>query len=228
MALIGKGLALSFIDVAQSIVDSILKLLKDLLKLLRDIGTKVVNVPVFSALYRKLTHGHELTAFDVICLIIAVPATITCKALTTKTVPNLKDIMAEPNGAKMIQQYVDGTATAQQMQDINTTAAMGSIGGIFIGAAISTVILAIDDIDPTTAEDFSKLPTMLGNPVIRTRRYSAVLASGIRAVAWSGVMKAFDLANLITGASNTFWALPAKLSAGPVRFAAWYVSYLPV
>lgn len=49
-----------------------------------------INIPVFSALYSKITHGAKFTAFEAFSLLIAIPMTVIVKMITGAAPPQLK------------------------------------------------------------------------------------------------------------------------------------------
>jgi len=77
-----KYLALSLADIGLEIVRDILHILFEGLKaavgLVRDLLAEELEIPFFSALYKKIS-GSGLSLIDVICLLIAIPATVMYK-----------------------------------------------------------------------------------------------------------------------------------------------------
>ena len=51
-----------------------------------------INIPVFSGLYSKITHGAKFTAFEAFSLLIAIPMTVIVKMITGAAPPGLKSL----------------------------------------------------------------------------------------------------------------------------------------
>ena len=198
LALVGKDLAITFVDAIKNIVEGAMKLLRDLLDWFATVGNQVIPIPIFSALYHDITH-HDLTLFDVVCLVIAVPATITAKAITGKALPKLSKTISP----SLIQAYIDGTGTKEQLSDINTVAAYGSISSTLIGAALSMIVFLGDDVAASSL-------TLRSSGVTPRRRGQLSELPDPKKVS-----RAFDLCNVITGSLNTFLAFPNHTIVAP-------------
>ncbi|KAK4695852.1 hypothetical protein P7C71_g1975, partial [Lecanoromycetidae sp. Uapishka_2] len=222
LKLVAEDVAITFVDVIKNIVEGVLKLMRDLLRWISDVGNATIDIPVFSALWRKISGGHELTAFDAICLVLAVPATIACKAITGKALPDIKEMMQQ-RGPALIQQYVDQTGAPKEMSDINTVAAFGCLSGTFIGAALSVVGFIMDDVAVTGKMPIRAHYAMKGDPVIRTTKAMWGMMAGRNAVAllaygvnpgnqiWKNVIAGF---NAITGAVQLGLQIDVAVKAG--------------
>lgn len=57
-----------------------------------------INIPVFSALYSKITHGAKFTAFEAFSLLIAIPMTVIVKIITGKAPPQLTSFNSDVIG----------------------------------------------------------------------------------------------------------------------------------
>ncbi len=79
-----KALAFVGFGVVKLISTIILKLVKLVLVFIKELLNETVHIPFVSALYKKLT-GNELSALDLISLIIAAPATILSKLVYGKS-----------------------------------------------------------------------------------------------------------------------------------------------
>ena len=187
LTVIGQDLAVTILDVIKNIVDGLVKLIAQLLKWLADVGNATINIPVFSALYREITDGHELTAFDAICLVIAVPTTLLAKAVTGNALPDISKSL----DTNAFDQYVKGNDPL----GMNQIAAYGCVSAGIIGIAIGLVGFALDNIDPVSAMAVTSKSTQ---PRMRLGAIGADVISG------------YDLCNLVTGLCNTLLAVPSQ------------------
>ena len=181
LTLIGKDLAKIFVDAIKNIVEGAMKLLRDLLDWATKVGNDKIPIPIFSALYHNLT-GHDLTLFDVVCQVIVVATTITARAITGKAPPNLSNTIS----SSLIQGYIDGTASQQELSDIDTVAAYGSTSNTLISAALS-VISFLQDV---SANDLTHRSFI---SISQPRNHSSNLTDCVK------VSRAFDLCNAVTG-----------------------------
>lgn len=78
---LGVDLAGDVLNILQSVAIAIIEVLADLFAQLAIQGNKTRKFPVLSALYRRLT-GSDLSIIDVICLVLAIPATLSFKAIS--------------------------------------------------------------------------------------------------------------------------------------------------
>ena len=207
LKLVGEDIATTFVDVIKNIVEGVLKLMRDLLRWISDMGNAPIDIPVFSALWRRISGGHELTAFDAICLVLAIPATLICKTVTMKALPNIHDMMTS-RGPKVIQQYVDGTIDPHEKEDTNTVAAYGCCSGTFIGVALSVFGFIEDDVAPNNVTAVGARRAIRRDPVLN----ATTKAFNTRGTSLKEVVRGYDLCNIITGLCNTFWALPFHVS----------------
>jgi hypothetical protein len=82
-----KDLIIFVLDAAQAVFDSILDIAADAVSMLQSLLTASVDIPIISWLYKEITKssanpdGDALTLLDLICLSIAVPATILYKVM---------------------------------------------------------------------------------------------------------------------------------------------------
>lgn len=75
----------------RGLVTSILRLVQKLCGEIIKLGNKPIKIPVFSALWRKIS-GSDLTIFDAISLIIAIPTTIMAKIVTGEKPPQIEGL----------------------------------------------------------------------------------------------------------------------------------------
>ena len=80
IAKIGLELAEDALGVVQKVVVALLGSLSDLLLELADAMNADIKIPVIGPLYSKLTQGSRFTVLDMVCLLLAIPATLAYKA----------------------------------------------------------------------------------------------------------------------------------------------------
>ena len=201
---IGQDLAITFVDLVKNIVEGIVKIFRDVILWIKQLGTATIQIPIFSALYKDIT-GADLSVFDAICLVIAIPATILAKVVTGSGFP---DLSSQLNSPGYFQSYIDGTAPPNEINQINSIAAYGSIATGLLGVAIGMIGLALDAADESGALEEIRAPSAL-------RPSSKVAVSNITdfqklsvTSLEPNVLAAYDLCNIVTGLSNTFLAVP--------------------
>ena len=89
-----KGVLKAAVRAIGKLVHALLDLVEALLKTIEKYGGATISIPIFSALYKEIAK-HDLTAFDAICLILAIPTTVFVKAITQQAPPKLPAMNAE-------------------------------------------------------------------------------------------------------------------------------------
>ncbi|RAQ76530.1 hypothetical protein COH20_010367 [Aspergillus flavus] len=113
---IGKNLLKLAVETIRRLVVAIIQSFEKLVHEVKDIGNKPIKVPVFSALY-KLIARHELTIFDAISLLVAIPTTIFTKLIIGQTPPIIDNLDA----ALLDKLLFDSGSVPPQVQlDFNT------------------------------------------------------------------------------------------------------------
>lgn len=92
IANMGFDLLDDFLGVIESLITAILGTLSDIVLELADTLNEPIQIPVLSALYKKLTRGSDLTILDAICLVMAVPTTIVYKIAVGKSPTEIEGI----------------------------------------------------------------------------------------------------------------------------------------
>lgn len=105
---VSKGVLKVALSVLRGLVSSLLRLVQKLCGELIKLGNKPIKIPVFSALWRKIS-GHELTIFDAISLIIAIPTTIMAKLVTGQKPPQIEGL-----DRKLVKKIIDGDESVDQ------------------------------------------------------------------------------------------------------------------
>jgi len=123
------------IQTIRGLVSSLLRLVMMLLQKIGEYGNAPIKIPIFSALY-KLIAEHELTVFDAVSLILAIPTTIFMKLITGNKPPTLPGLNGNMLGQIVIGPSADGQAASPQMiLDFNLLT-----GGIVVsGVMVSTI-----------------------------------------------------------------------------------------
>ncbi|KAL9041546.1 MAG: hypothetical protein Q9180_001209 [Flavoplaca navasiana] len=69
----------SAIDGVAEIVDKLILFAIKFIKLIKVYGNKEIDIPIFSPLYKRTSGGHELTVFDAVSLLVAIPIAVLIK-----------------------------------------------------------------------------------------------------------------------------------------------------
>lgn len=126
------------IETIRGVVTALLKLVKMLLEKISQYGNASINIPIFSSLY-KLIAQHDLTIFDAVSLILAIPTTIFMKIITGHKPPTLLDL----NGTKLGQIVLgDEPKISPDIQlDFNTLTAGITVSGVMVKTIIDAIKL---------------------------------------------------------------------------------------
>ncbi|KAL8867094.1 MAG: hypothetical protein Q9174_005883 [Haloplaca sp. 1 TL-2023] len=120
------------IDGVAEIVDTLMSFAIKFIKLIKEYGNKEIKIPIFSPLYKKVSGGHELTVFDAVSLLVAIPTTVLIKCVTGKAPPKFSEKI-DSSFLRRIHNTKDSTISKQTRIDYNT---------LKTGAGISFVLLA--------------------------------------------------------------------------------------
>lgn len=91
---VAKSLLCAAVVTIKKLVGALLEALQKLIQIVSDIGNQTIKIPIFSALY-KMIAKHDLTIFDAIALIVAIPATIFTKLITGSAPPEIPNLDAK-------------------------------------------------------------------------------------------------------------------------------------
>lgn len=135
---LGRDFLTGAIDGVQKLTIALMKLLQKLLTELSALGNKPINIPIFSALYKDLT-GSDLTIFDAISLLIAIPTTIFTKLITGKAPPSFPYI-----DSKLLGRILEDDPTLDRSVKVNfATLSAGILVSITIVKAVIGLIRII-------------------------------------------------------------------------------------
>ncbi|KAL7272159.1 hypothetical protein RUND412_005045 [Rhizina undulata] len=81
---LGSNIRLAFIDVLRKIAVGMIRLMADIIRDLQAFANQSINIPLLSALYKKISGGSDLSVLDSFALLIAIPSTVIYKVLTGK------------------------------------------------------------------------------------------------------------------------------------------------
>ncbi|KAF7870614.1 hypothetical protein EAF04_004358 [Stromatinia cepivora] len=126
------------IETIRGVVTALLKLVKMLLEKISQYGNASINIPIFSSLY-ELIAQHDLTIFDAVSLVLAIPTTIFMKIITGHKPPTLPGL----NGT-MLGQIVlgDEPKISPDIQlDFNTLTAGITVSGVMVKTIIDAIKL---------------------------------------------------------------------------------------
>ena len=111
---VGKAALKAGVNSVRSIIKALLKLVANLILKIRDLGNTPINIPIFTWLYKQINNGNELTLFDAISLVIAVPTTVFAKLITGKAPPKLPNM-----NATMLGQLLFGDSAVDEQTKVN-------------------------------------------------------------------------------------------------------------
>lgn len=92
---VGKTALKAGVNSVRKIIKALIELVATLLIKFQTLGNKPINIPIFTWLYKQISGGHDLTLFDAVSLVIAVPTTIFAKLITGKAPPKIPNLNAE-------------------------------------------------------------------------------------------------------------------------------------
>jgi hypothetical protein len=143
----GSNFLVGVLEVVKQFAISVTKLVKKLLDVIKELGNAKIDLPIFSWLYYELT-GHDLTLFDAVCLVIAIPATIIIKAITRKAPPKFPNM----NG-KLLRQLITGSneVPAATKVDFNTFTAGTMVAVVVVKDVFGLIQLAYKSADGADA-----------------------------------------------------------------------------
>lgn len=78
---LGSDVIVSFLGVLQKIFVGTIALAGDIIRDLQAVGNTPINIPVLTALWNGITKGSDLTLLNAVCLLIAIPVTVSSKIL---------------------------------------------------------------------------------------------------------------------------------------------------
>ncbi|KAK3337258.1 hypothetical protein B0T19DRAFT_396897 [Cercophora scortea] len=166
LATIGVDIAAGVIDCLKKLTVGILKVVKSLIQTLRKYANFRIDVPIFSALYKKyVSGGTDLTILDLAALILAIPTTVVHKILTGKAPADLtgldyKDLVSsagDEGGVVSKAEYTVGVSNFLAIADLLATQFMGvcsSLGGLIplgAGMEMMTAITPARDMPDSAA-----------------------------------------------------------------------------
>ena len=123
----------------QQLVVALIQSLQKVLQLVSHYGNATISIPIFSALYKMIAHS-DLTAFDAIALLIAIPTTIFTKLVTGSSPPQIP---------KLDSALLDGLifkdspvkVTPQMHLDFNTLTAGLTVSASFMSTIVNLIKL---------------------------------------------------------------------------------------
>ena len=110
---VSKGVLKVALNVVRGLVSSILRLVQKLCNEIIKLGNRPIKIPIFSALWKKIS-GSELSLFDAISLIIAVPTTIMAKLVTGEKPPKIEGL-----DRKLVKRIIDRDETVDRQASYN-------------------------------------------------------------------------------------------------------------
>ena len=146
LANMGGTLVIDVLEIVQKFLNTIVSLVSKLVILIKNVGNFPIKWGFISDLYKWITGGGDLTIFDAISLLIAIPSTFIIKLVTGKKPPNLGKIDKKMFEDSVVTALLDSESkttaddpSAPLAQDITTI-----ISGCACGAAV--VQLGLDNV----------------------------------------------------------------------------------
>lgn len=132
---VGKDALKAGVDTVREIIKMLIELVANLILQLRDLGNKAIEIPIFTWLYREISGGHDLTLFDAVSLVIAVPTTVFAKLITGKAPPQIPNMDSQLLG-KLVEG--DQTLDNQVRSDFAIFKAE-----VVVGLTLSTAVFSV-------------------------------------------------------------------------------------
>ena len=149
-----KNLIRAILNRLQHTVDALLDQVAALISDLRQSLNAAWNIPLLSALYSKISNGAELTTLDLIALVIAVPATITYKAIQDKAPfpddTSLTTFRASVNAQSMLQASGLATTTASttELRSLSLVRSRGEQAFLLVLTGVTTALTGLVSMFP--------------------------------------------------------------------------------
>jgi hypothetical protein len=137
-----------------NIADLILKLIKGLLEAVQKDGNCMIEIPVFSGLWRKITKGRDFTVFRCIALLVAIPASLVHKMWIqcAKNPPDLENKVTKTEYKKFVEG--DKSLDLQLFRELLAVAVVPCGFSGLIAVEIWTMGLAFEE---TGAQDVAEV-----------------------------------------------------------------------
>ncbi|KAH8586882.1 hypothetical protein B0O99DRAFT_700518 [Bisporella sp. PMI_857] len=147
----------------KNLVDAFLKSVKFVLQTFKDVGNYAVNIPIFTSLWKTISKGRDLTLFNVVALITAIPASILHKlTVVCKTeAPKLKDKLDEDT----FKQYVEGNTklNSELGKEILLTATISGAAAVILGGEAALIMFMMSSVK--NEENGSDISPLSGNVI---------------------------------------------------------------
>ncbi|OAP62182.1 hypothetical protein AYL99_04385 [Fonsecaea erecta] len=91
-AKLGIDLLEDLLGLIQAVIAAILGAFSEILLLFTDGINQPIQIPILSALYKKISRGSQMTILDVVALLLAIPATILFKIVTGKKPKDMEGV----------------------------------------------------------------------------------------------------------------------------------------
>lgn len=152
-----KDLLKAAVTTVQKLVVALIESLEKLLHLVVEYGNEKITIPIFSTLYKWIV-GHDLTAFDAISLIIAIPATIFTKIITGSRPPHIENLDANLLNALVFGDSPGSVEVTPQMQlDFNTLTTSFAVSATLVSTVVNLIKFLLALADEGTAGAFKTI-----------------------------------------------------------------------
>ncbi|KAL9106679.1 MAG: hypothetical protein Q9227_008331 [Pyrenula ochraceoflavens] len=132
---VSKSVLKVAVNAIRGLVTSILRLVRKLCDEIVSLGNKAIKIPIFSALWKKIS-GSDLTIFDAISLIIAIPTTLMAKLTTGKKPPKIEGL-----DRKLMKRVLDKDPTLDSQVSYDLSVLKAEIGlGLVVSKGIWSLI----------------------------------------------------------------------------------------
>jgi hypothetical protein len=113
---------------------------KMLVKAFKALGNQAIDIPIFSGLYKTIA-GHDLTIFDALSLMIAIPATFMHKIIQGEALPKIDGTVNKD----LITAFAAGTASSSQAAAVTSISSYGFLGVTLLSSLVGVLDWAIGD-----------------------------------------------------------------------------------
>ncbi|KAK2758180.1 hypothetical protein FQN54_004024 [Arachnomyces sp. PD_36] len=132
-----KDVLKAAVTTIHKLVVALIEAFQKVIQIFKEYGNKSISIPIFSSLYKLIT-GHELTAFDAMSLLIAIPTTILTKMITGAAPPKIPNLNSDLLDGLLL----GGTSveiTEQTKLDFNTLTTGLTVSGTLISTIVNTI-----------------------------------------------------------------------------------------
>jgi hypothetical protein len=121
---LGSDLLANTLEIIKTLIQALVSVVAKLVLVIKSFGNAQLSTGFLNSLYRWITRGSDLTLFDAIALVIAIPSTQIIKIVTGAKPPNLgkidKNLFRAMSSSKDDSASQSSAVSKQQVKDVST------------------------------------------------------------------------------------------------------------